>query len=143
MENLSALIDDFNKCNHVVETHEGFAVYRIRDDIGKLVASRIPDIDTANEIALLPRLKALAQDAIGLVDELRANEVIPEDDTTGSWGWEADELLKQHEYWNRPPVLASGDDQTSDSDAFFQDVGDALEKLPIDLVSKRPKRGRD
>ena len=133
-ERVSALIDDFVKCDQVIESDDGFAVYRFKDGLGKLIAKGIPDVETATEYASLPRLKALADKGTELVWELRENNVIPEDSSRGTWGREADEILELKDSWNRPAVLRYVDDEIT-VNALFENIAEALEALPDQMAS--------
>ena len=129
-EFISNLIEDFLACDQVVETDDGFAIYRFRNGLGTLVAKGIPDVDKARELASLPRLESLVEKAMNLIWELRENKVIPEDSDPGSWGGEADELLMLIESYKRPAVLKYDDEEITDTDTLFQDIAKALETLP-------------
>lgn len=67
--------EDFQQAYQIVESGDGFAVYRFRNAVGQLVADRIPDLDTATEIASLPRAKATIKELIEELDVFAEFEI--------------------------------------------------------------------
>mgnify|MGYP000482354868 CR=1 FL=1 len=119
-------IADSKLTGHVVEDGDGYAVYRTVDGVGKLVARGIQDIDTAREIAALPKLRSISKQ---LADKLADSfDMVPID----GWFTEEDEkLVSQVETWSIPPALAADKDG-----AEIEDLAEALEILVTEFAAK-------
>lgn len=99
---LSGLIEDFAKSGHIVQSDDGYAVYRFEDGIGKLDARGITDLETAKKIASLPRIEALLDRGGHFAFVLGDNAIIMEDDLTKD---ETDEFLNETRTWCRTASL--------------------------------------
>lgn len=112
-------VADYQLVGQVVEDGDGFAVYRSEDGIGKLVARGIPDLESAREIAALPRLKSLSRIISSMLENVLDNDIVPED-----WfNHEEKEDLARLEAWDTPPSLK------------FQKTDEDTENL-VDLMDK-------
>lgn len=98
---LAKKVQDFRETWQIVETDKGFSVYRVENGVGKIVAMGIPNIETAREIAGLPRLKSLSKKISVVLGDVIANNLVDE-----AWISEADKrALEELETWSTPPTL--------------------------------------
>lgn len=122
---LSGLIEDFAKSGHIVQSDDGYAVYRFEDGIGKLVARGITDVETAKKIASLPRLEALLDRGSDFAFVLGEDA---EDDLTKD---EIDEFLNEKQTWCRIASLS----YEREWPKFAKLLGDAVSSL-VEEVGK-------
>ena len=120
-------IADFKSIHRIVEDGDGYAVYHPVDGVGKLVARGIPDLETAREIAALPRLKSIASTIAGMLDDLYYHEVVP-----AEWFTENQKrVLEELPNWSVPSFL---DGELSDG--AIEDISQALDFLATELGSE-------
>jgi hypothetical protein len=120
----SEMIADASLYNQVVEDRNGYTVYRNEDGIGKVIASGISDIETAREIAALPKLKKISGEVSMMLNDLIEHQIVPED-----WFNEAEaRVLEDFDNWRSRPELA-----VLQSDEVINDIAEALETLTVEI----------
>ncbi len=120
-------VSDYQQVGQVVEDGDGFAVYRSENGIGKLVARGIPDLETAREIAALPRLKSMSAELSVMLTDVLENKVVPEDFFTD----EEKGVVAEVSDWNSPPALS-----VEKVDVEIADIDEALEILVTEIVAE-------
>jgi hypothetical protein len=129
---LSTRIAEYGQCDQVIDTGDGYMVCRLEDGPGSIVASGITDEAIAREIAALPRLKSIANEALdyiafvvdsGFLDMIPADEEYPFD--TGK-------LLEALRNWSQAPGL-----RPDVADADIEDVAEALAKLSEQMTARK------
>jgi hypothetical protein len=120
----SAIIADASLYDQVVEDRDGYTVYRNVDGVGKIIASGISDIETAQEIAALPKLKNISGQVSAMLNDLIEHQIVPED-----WFNEAEsKVLEDFDNWRSRPELA-----VLQTDEVINDIAEALESLTIEI----------
>jgi hypothetical protein len=111
---------DFHEAYHVVATENGFAVYRFVDGIGSIIADNIPDVDTATEIASLPRAKRTIADLCAELEEFTDSD-LGREMATG-------ELIAEARAWRRRAEIDRLDWQPDMSRTIIDTFLDILRK---------------
>lgn len=129
-------IEDFKRAYQVVGSGNEYAVYRFEDGIGHLVANNIPDLDTAMEIASLPRAKATIKALIDELDDfaLYLPEVAQEHALS--------ELKDDAERWCRNASLDESGWEPNFSEIVIDAVRDTVKAFGTDASAQSSKAKR-